>query len=269
MEGSTEVSTRARSTDPNLRVVWRSVPSRTERRSWPREPGLVGQDPGNRAFRSRGLFPLEARSRPHPLPNLSQRFPDSRSASTCPCRSRADSGSQLELGNRASQDALLDRIRPSAHSVGTGFDRRRVQIPGLRGGRGAVTPPGDPDQPSYSNLNDALALRNPPSIETAAALPCDLAHRIEVEFEGIAQRIDAGSLTLAREDSGPIERGARLHPIGPFDPANVPGDLALGNSRLRVILEPDLELGWGCPEIRSIWPETIVTNWVDCRIVRR
>ena len=39
--------------------------------------------------------------------------------------------------------------------------------------------------------------------------------------------------------------------------------------RLRVVLEADPDLGWIDPEVRSIWPGTIVSNWVDGEILRR
>ena len=42
-----------------------------------------------------------------------------------------------------------------------------------------------------------------------------------------------------------------------------------GSRRLRVWLEPDPDRGWADPEIRSIWPGTIETGWVNLEIVRR
>jgi len=38
---------------------------------------------------------------------------------------------------------------------------------------------------------------------------------------------------------------------------------------MRVILSADPDKGWADPEIRSIWPGRIVTDWVDIRVVRR
>jgi hypothetical protein len=43
----------------------------------------------------------------------------------------------------------------------------------------------------------------------------------------------------------------------------------LGSRRLREILEADPELGWTDPQVRSIWPNAIVTSWVDGEILRR
>jgi hypothetical protein len=38
---------------------------------------------------------------------------------------------------------------------------------------------------------------------------------------------------------------------------------------MRVILTADPELGWTDPEVRSLWPGTIETRWVEVEIVRR
>ena len=38
---------------------------------------------------------------------------------------------------------------------------------------------------------------------------------------------------------------------------------------MRAILEANADRGWADPKIRSIWPEPIVTNWVEVTVVRR
>ena len=50
---------------------------------------------------------------------------------------------------------------------------------------------------TYLSLGDEWTLRNPPRIAVAVPLPCDLAHAISIEFEGIAGRFPAGRLLLS------------------------------------------------------------------------
>ena len=42
-----------------------------------------------------------------------------------------------------------------------------------------------------------------------------------------------------------------------------------GPRRVRALLEAAPESGWADPEIRSIWPGRMPTNWVEVEIVRR
>ena len=48
-----------------------------------------------------------------------------------------------------------------------------------------------------SHLGDEWTLRNPPQLAVATPLPCDLAHAISIEFEGIADRFPAGRLLVS------------------------------------------------------------------------
>jgi hypothetical protein len=130
----------------------------------------------------------------------------------------------------------------------------------------------EPDErgPSFIELNAAMALRHPPEVALALPLPCDLAHAIMLEFEGIPGRFGAGAVNVSGQGSraGAAE-SVRSFAVGPI--ASVPL-VALdrpGRYRMRVILEPDAERGWADPEIRSIWPEPIVTEWFEVEVVRR
>lgn len=122
----------------------------------------------------------------------------------------------------------------------------------------------------YLELGDQWALRAPPTLAVATPLPCDLAHTLELEFEGIDGRFAAGAVVLSGQgavDQGPpaIDRFP-LRPVPDF-PAN-----ALerpGTRQIRAILRPDPDRGWADPAVRSIWPETIETGWAEVQVVRR
>jgi hypothetical protein len=131
----------------------------------------------------------------------------------------------------------------------------------------------EPSGPAtYLDLTDQWALRNPPVLAIATPLPCDLAHRIEIEFEGIPGRFPAGTVVLGGQGPYPNEpESLRRFPLGPLDTLP-PGVLAIdhpGPRRLRAILTPDPDRGWADPAIRSLWPGTITTGWIDALIIRR
>ena len=50
---------------------------------------------------------------------------------------------------------------------------------------------------TFLSFGDEWTLRNPPRLAVALPLPCDLAHAISIEFDGIAERIPAGRLLLS------------------------------------------------------------------------
>lgn len=117
----------------------------------------------------------------------------------------------------------------------------------------------------YLNLNDHYALRDAPELVIGAPLPCDLAHQVAVEIEGVSGRFSAGTVIVSGDGPAQSERFA-LGPIvgvpsGAFDGA--------GEHRLRAILTADAELGWAAPATRSLWPGTITTAWCAVRVVRR
>ena len=122
--------------------------------------------------------------------------------------------------------------------------------------------------PSILPIGAEFALRDPPSLVMSLPLPCDLAHRAELEVEGLPGRLPAGVVVVG----GQGERGQVERRVLPLTPA---GELAAdaidrpGDRRLRLVLTPDPELGWGDPSVRSVWPEPIVTGWATVRVIRR
>jgi hypothetical protein len=131
-------------------------------------------------------------------------------------------------------------------------------------------PPGRPDGPTLLDLGPEFALRDPPSIVIETPLPCDLAHAITIEFEDIPGRFSAGPLVLSGQGGAtPSAPESRQFPIGPAI-SLPPGTLDRpGEHRLRATLTADPELGWADPDVRSIWPGTIVTEWLPVRVLRR
>jgi hypothetical protein len=124
---------------------------------------------------------------------------------------------------------------------------------------------------TFLDLNRTMALREPPGLSITTPLPCDLAHAMALELEGIPGRFAAGAVILSGQGTreGSSAASPRTFSLGPIAP--VPEDQLdhPGRRRLRAILSPDAERGWGDPEIRSIWPEEIVTDWVEVEVVRR
>jgi hypothetical protein len=123
---------------------------------------------------------------------------------------------------------------------------------------------------TFLDLNQAMALRNPPAIVVTLPLPCDLSHTIALEFEGIAGRFAAGAMILSGQGPrGGAAESARAFALELTVPVPVEVLDRPGHYRLRAVLEPDADRGWADPDVRSIWPEPIVTEWVDVEVVRR
>ena len=130
--------------------------------------------------------------------------------------------------------------------------------------------PGDGATSDYLNLNDDLVLRDPPLLIVTTPLPSDLAHTVEVELEGLSGRLAAGEIVVSGQGTGRAEPEAlRRFPLGPLAPLPHDAIDRPGTRRMRVLLSADADKGWAEPEIRSIWPGQIVTDWVDVRVVRR
>lgn len=94
-------------------------------------------------------------------------------------------------------------------------------------------------------------------------LPCDLAGRIALEFEGMPEAHPAGTMILA-SDEGLAAKPISLRGDFPDDLFQRPGP-----ARVRAHLLPDSHLGWADPGVRSIWPEPLITDWTEIRIIRR
>ena len=126
----------------------------------------------------------------------------------------------------------------------------------------SLVPSAESDPPTYLVLNRDFALRNPPTLRVAGPLPCDLAHSVALEIEGVESPIDAGGIVVLRDRSADV----RIEPTGelPIEAITAPGDL-----RVRAVLIPDPERGWADPAVRSIWPGRLTTEWVTVRVVRR
>jgi hypothetical protein len=124
---------------------------------------------------------------------------------------------------------------------------------------------------TYLSLGGEWTLRNPPHLAVALPLPCDLAHAISLEFEGIEGRFPGGHLIvsgqgLPRHESAPSVSRFELEPKGPLPSGLIE---APGERRMRIWLEADPDCGWADPSVRSIWPGRCQTNWVAVEIVRR
>jgi hypothetical protein len=119
-------------------------------------------------------------------------------------------------------------------------------------------------EPSYLPLNSEFALRDPPSLAIAGPLPCDLAHAVFLEIEGWPQIVGAGGAVFV----GSRAEGAAL-PLAlaenlPSEAIDRPGD-----RKIRAILTVDPHRAWADPDIRSVWPGSIETEWTSVRVVRR
>jgi hypothetical protein len=133
-----------------------------------------------------------------------------------------------------------------------------------------LTPPTvvEPHSPLFLPLNGDLALRDPPGLRVRTPLPCDLAHSITIELEGVAGQFPAGSIVVSGQGVAGTATAECDHPIGPLGVP--PGALdGPGARRMRAILAADADLAWTDPDVRSVWPETVVTDWCPVRIVRR
>jgi hypothetical protein len=136
-----------------------------------------------------------------------------------------------------------------------------------------LEPPGGIEPGSgtrYLDLNAELVLRDPPDLVVDTPLPCDLAHRLSVEIEGVPGLFPAGSVVVSgqgQEDSGRFE--ARRFPLKTI--AGLPSDAIdrPGERRIRAVLTADPDLGWADPDVRSLWPGTLATDWAAVRVIRR
>jgi hypothetical protein len=133
------------------------------------------------------------------------------------------------------------------------------------GRRLILEPHGDPDEASLAHLNPTWTMRGIPDLVVIPPLSCDLAHSVEVEFEGHPGRFPAGWRVVTEQGVGD---GPTRFPVGPVE--GVPGEFfeRPGTQRLRLVLTADPDRGWAVPEVRSIWPGTITTDWFPIEIIR-
>jgi hypothetical protein len=134
--------------------------------------------------------------------------------------------------------------------------------------------PSADDRSLFLALNQEMMIRNPPQIVVATSMPCDLAHQVFLEFDQVPGRFPAGLILLSkqgesRSEAAEIPAAPQRFPIGPVEPIPREAIAQPGTHRLQVWLEPDPDRGWTDPDVRSIWPGTIDTGWVNLEIVRR
>lgn len=127
------------------------------------------------------------------------------------------------------------------------------------------------DRSAFLPLNAALAVRDVPALEVTTPLPCDLAHAVEIEVSGVPGWHPAGEVVVTGQGGGGTRpAGGTLRvPLRPvesaaFNELDRPGARAI---RARLVADPDR--GWSYPDVRSVWPGTVVTDWCDVDVVRR
>ncbi|WP_422926210.1 hypothetical protein [Singulisphaera sp. PoT] len=174
---------------------------------------------------------------------------------------------EIELPHMPFQFEFDPRLAPE--SLFAQHDSARVASMNGALGLNEVEP--DDEAPArYLSLNDELAIRNPPMISIAPSLASDLAHQVEVAFEGVEGTFRSGSVILSTEDATKLveseHQGFELTSFEgfPIDAIERPGTL-----KMKLLLKANPHLGWAEPSIRSIWPGTIETRWVEVRVVRR
>ncbi len=132
----------------------------------------------------------------------------------------------------------------------------------------------DGEPATFLSMGSDWAMRNPPRLAVTTPLPSDLAHTISLEFEGTDHGIPAGVLVLSGQGlrpRSPDDAGTAVQriPLGEIASIDARVIERPGRRRVRLALEAAPERGWADPEIRSIWPGSARTNWVEVEIVRR
>jgi hypothetical protein len=113
-------------------------------------------------------------------------------------------------------------------------------------------------------LAEGYATRSLPELVVREPLPCDLSHRAWVELEGVEGRWAIRPVVVPA-DGQVVPTHILIRPDAASQPLRIEHP---GTYRVRAVLEPDANLGWTEPEIRSVWPERVVTNWVDVDVIR-
>lgn len=123
-------------------------------------------------------------------------------------------------------------------------------------------------------LGNDWVLRNPPRLVIATPLPCDLAHAVSIELEGIEGRLAAGRVIVSGQGFPRARSGAPTSSELTFELQPVAGPIRgvierPGTRRIRAILDADPQLGWADPDVRAVWPGSVATDWVETEIIRR
>ena len=92
-----------------------------------------------------------------------------------------------------------------------------------------------------------------------------------LEIENVAGRWSAGEW-IESAQTMIVSEGVlpKIWPEKAFRVLGVESGLTRGGQyRMRVVLEPNPERGWSDPMIRSVWPDSIVSEWVNVDVVRK
>ena len=73
---------------------------------------------------------------------------------------------------------------------------------------------------------------------------------------------------LPHRDPAVVETIVRRFALGPLPPlpSGVIERPAVLRMRLRLVADP--QIGWADPDVRSVWPGEMETNWVEVEVVR-
>ncbi len=128
--------------------------------------------------------------------------------------------------------------------------------------------------PRFFPLGGELMIRNPPRLIVSSHLPHDLAHHVWIEIEGVDGRIPGGTLIVhgrSIRDDQPAPGRPTRHELTATSGTIAPGSALdrTGRRSIRVILTADPDLGWTDPEVRSVWPGDVATDWAAVDVVRR
>ena len=233
------------------------------------EPGMVAPGPGGRAGRPGGALPLGGRAGPGPVRGRPRRLPDPgphRLALAARVRVVGLTDAwELELPHipfsfefdpiLAVEALLTRRRRPRAEAFARSIrldappeptTRPRLPRPRRRPG---------PPRPARPGRRHPPALRPGPRAwpSSSRASPAGSA----------PARWSSAARTRARAPA------TRRFPIGPIL-GLPPGAIDRpGERRIRAVLTADPDLGWADPDVRSLWPGTLTTDWATVRVIRK
>ncbi|MDX2037352.1 MAG: hypothetical protein SFX72_11935 [Isosphaeraceae bacterium] len=168
---------------------------------------------------------------------------------------------EFEMPHLAFSFELDPTLVLDAILAGDDEDRARIMSEGVR-----FVSADDAGAPAFVPLAGDLVLRNPPRLAVAGPLPCDLAHRVEIEFEGVGERASSSRFVVVSSGGEVTTDGGEVRFSG--TPSNVGIDRP-GSIRMRAHLHPDPGIAWATPNVRSLWPRSITTEWVEATVVRR
>ncbi|MDB5351617.1 MAG: hypothetical protein JWN86_2864 [Planctomycetota bacterium] len=121
----------------------------------------------------------------------------------------------------------------------------------------------------YVSLGEEFALRNPPALRILGPLPCDLAHAMVLEIEGASGPIAIGDVVLVGNKLSQQGVVVKCRSMPGFQASPLQGLTCPGKSRGRLVLTPDAHRAWANPEIRSVWPGSLATEWTTIEVVRQ